>query len=426
MTSGTKIVDNRATVPLYTRYLGGTESFEGNGLTGGYYWKQWTGTNSPPRTKVYEDVYYWLPGEKRPRKRRRLVRLPRRARFDDHPYTMQLNMYSDRVFSYKFTNALWPEDPSNITDAIRTYRLMFGGLPSNIRYGTLWDGNDDIALIGKLRESIAGSDFNAGVFLGEGRQSLRLIADSATRIYQSLWALRRGNMPALVEALSLKTTPKLRRSTKYFDVEMGKVWLEVQYGWLPLLKDAESGAQMLAQLLKFPLVQTYRVRKQKSQILDLPVVSWLKNGSFAYSSITRGQLLGRISEVNVPQLVGLTDPASVAWELVPFSFVADWFIPIGNYLAARGLSQALTGTFVTTTTRTQRFTVSGLSPPNRMYGMITQPDYHETYISMTRNVSTTISVPKPNFKPLAKVASWQHCANAVALLATTFGSKRKE
>jgi hypothetical protein len=42
-------------------------------------------------------------------------------------------------------------------------------------------------------------------------------------------------------------------------------------------------------------------------------------------------------------IVGLSDPLSVAWEVVPFSFVLDWFLPIGNYIesfsAERGLKR---------------------------------------------------------------------------------------
>jgi hypothetical protein len=30
--------------------------------------------------------------------------------------------------------------------------------------------------------------------------------------------------------------------------------------------------------------------------------------------------------------VGLLNPATVAWELVPYSFIADWFVPVGDYL----------------------------------------------------------------------------------------------
>ncbi len=30
--------------------------------------------------------------------------------------------------------------------------------------------------------------------------------------------------------------------------------------------------------------------------------------------------------------LGLTNPAAVAWELVPYSFVVDWFVNVGDYL----------------------------------------------------------------------------------------------
>jgi hypothetical protein len=34
---------------------------------------------------------------------------------------------------------------------------------------------------------------------------------------------------------------------------------------------------------------------------------------------------------NTLSSLGLTNPLNVAWELVPFSFVVDWFIPIGDF-----------------------------------------------------------------------------------------------
>lgn len=32
------------------------------------------------------------------------------------------------------------------------------------------------------------------------------------------------------------------------------------------------------------------------------------------------------------QLYGFSNPAAVLWEATPFSFVGDWFFPIGDYL----------------------------------------------------------------------------------------------
>jgi hypothetical protein len=46
----------------------------------------------------------------------------------------------------------------------------------------------------------------------------------------------------------------------------------------------------------------------------------------------------------------------------------------------------------------------------------TPNDRWERNIVVTRTVSTSLDVPLPSWKPLSQVASWKHCANAVALL----------
>jgi hypothetical protein len=42
------------------------------------------------------------------------------------------------------------------------------------------------------------------------------------------------------------------------------------------------------------------------------------------------------------QQLGLTNPALVAWELVPFSFVFDWFIQVGDWLTGLTALQGVT------------------------------------------------------------------------------------
>jgi hypothetical protein len=43
--------------------------------------------------------------------------------------------------------------------------------------------------------------------------------------------------------------------------------------------------------------------------------------------------------------LGLTNPLAVAWELVPFSFVVDWALPIGSFL--NQIDASVGWTFVT-------------------------------------------------------------------------------
>ena len=49
----------------------------------------------------------------------------------------------------------------------------------------------------------------------------------------------------------------------------------------------------------------------------------------------------RSSELRSLTQIGLTDPLQVAWALVPFSFVIDWFLPIGSMLEGLGATKGL-------------------------------------------------------------------------------------
>jgi len=94
---------------------------------------------------------------------------------------------------------------------------------------------------------------------------------------------------------------------------------------------------------------------------------------------------------------------------MPWSFVVDWFIPIGQYLDARAVSSCVTGTWV----------VSHLLKAFRggITGKLPSGNYYHKYNHFVRQVSAFAPpLPLPEFKGLAKSASWQHCANAIALL----------
>lgn len=73
------------------------------------------------------------------------------------------------------------------------------------------------------------------------------------------------------------------------------------------------------------------------------------SGTWGYSRVSRGVHTARVKlrcridndAVAAFQQMGLVNPALVAWELVPYSFVFDWFISVGDWLTAVSALQGL-------------------------------------------------------------------------------------
>jgi hypothetical protein len=276
------------------------------------------------------------------------------------------------------------------------------------------DSNDQLKLRDKLREALVGSDFNAGVAIAESSKSFGLITNSATRIYLALKAVRSGRVGDAAIILTRNTARegkfKPPRDSRGNTDKWGGLWLELQYGWLPLLKDAESAAKSMAHAFSVPPKQIYRVGRRVPGIFSKATIT--RGSEWAY---TQYNLKAIIREKNMPQLLGLMDPASIAWELTPYSFVVDWFIPIGNYLQNLALARGIEGTFVETEYRrceSIQHEMFSVGYPAKWHGIT----YHYQFGSVIRNVSTSLSVPMPKYVGIDKALSVKHCMNAIALL----------
>lgn len=384
-------------------------------MKNGYTSRIWSGTDYPVIKPIYTiiNTSHWVE-RIRVRKgkstvvmvyKSRFVRFrerpPKRARIEEHPYSLTHQVDNDVIFSYR--------NPPPFSNIWKTGTGANTGF-FNPSFSSGWTSNNDIALIGKLREAVAGSDFNAGVFLGEGREALSMISNAAIRIAASLRALKKGNLQKAAEMLT-KGTTRHQGSRK----TTASNWLELQYGWLPLLKDAENGAKFLAHQMSVPLQHVVRVSGSANGVASNLYVYATLTSSRVY---TRKSIKAILKEKDIIALSGLTDPLSVAWELVPYSFVIDWFIPIGNYLSARGLSQSLSGTFVTSTKFYRKgsgatITAAG-APSLELDGR--QSGCSKELITFDRTISSALAVPLPSVKPLSQVLSWKRATNAIALL----------
>lgn len=442
MTIGSTIRDGRTPFQTYELYPAGDRIDGAINSVGLYQSRGWNGTDYPVVRPTYEVYEYFSSDNLRLRGRRRLD-VPKRSRTDDHNYSV--DFYESNNTRSDTQTLFWQPDGS--TPPVYRWVLQYTqvsttgpGFSFSVVTDSLWNANDSISLIGKLRTQIAGSDFNAGVFLGEGRQALAMIADSATRIFRAYKYTKRGDLRNAALQLKIKNlrtsnrrlyfreTPLLKRkkpSLKDRQTAKDKVasdWLQLQYGWLPLIKDAQGAAQFLAKHLEFPMVQNYTVRRTKPGEVSN---GGQTNAGQWFVAYNRQQIIARVQESSTVQLVGLADVASVAWELLPFSFIADWFIPIGNYLAARSLPSGLTGVFVTTTKTVFNAGYASRSTVKTESTWINPIafGYYEKRTSLSRTVSTTLDVPLPRFKSLSDVPSWKRAANAIALI-TLLGGKR--
>lgn len=373
-------------------------------------YRNWSGTDYPKlqytRQVVLEPRGFWktcnVNGVRqavwfdKPKVRTKFVRPPGRAMIEEHPYSMQALRRRDLKGQWR----------GSVGGPMKTgtYLGCFGG--QSVTYPT-WTANHDLVLLSKLRDKVAGSDFNLAVFLAEGNHALDMIFNAAKRVSKAWRFAQKGNFVKARRAL-VHGTSRQHVGKK----SVASNWLELQYGWLPLLKDAEGGAQFLAHHLNTPLQTVVRasLKVKNKAVANWPGTTFLENDVYVQKSIK-----AIIREKDVAQLVGLTDPLSVVWEKLPYSFVVDWFIPIGNYLAARGLQSAISGTFVTTTkkwTHVSRPTYNGYYGPGYLFVF----DYLFEQVEVDRVISSSISVPYPHVKPLGGVASWKRTANAVSLL----------
>lgn len=289
-------------------------------------------------------------------------------------------------------------------------------VPSFPPNAAAWSDNDSIRLINKLAETINDSSFNPAVMLGTMHQTLDLIADRTKKLAKSIAYLRKGNLVKSLEA----ATGHRRTSNK--EKTSAQLMLEIQYGWRPLVNDVYEGATWLAAKLQKPMV--HRVSRRLRREVPLAVDNGTAAGRLFRSASLRvsKQVIGYLTEGKADTSLNLYSPATLAWELLPWSFVIDWFIPIGEYLDARGAASQISGTFVQTEFRDVICTGWVASPNGNVYSIfksfldLTGGSPYIREFTMTRTISTQLDVPIPTFKGLGKAASWEHCANAVALL----------
>ena len=121
--------------------------------------------------------------------------------------------------------------------------------------------------------------------------------------------------------------------------------------------------------------------------------------------------------------LGFTNPLSVTWELLPLSFVADWFYPISDYI--NSLDATLGWDFMggsCTKRIVQKMTVRATAYPYPVWYLKAIPTVSGSKVFTSKTVNRTVYIvpPVPDLVRPKNPFSGRHLASAVALLSQTF------
>lgn len=278
--------------------------------------------------------------------------------YSDYTYRTQQGLYGGNWYVDNATGAV------SVVEAPH-YRLTVGVLRNalqnfvtsfQISKGYLIEGPaaHNRALVKALGKT-ADAKVNLAVSLAEAHKTSTMILDSASRIYKAFRSFKRGNLKGVAENLNI--TPRRLHNN----------WLAYKYGWMPLLNEVKGAAEFFAQQSlggrppRFSVSATETLSHEQSGVVGMHNPIGTLSVPVTRSHMNESKFRVKIwLEVTNPafnqlQQLGLTNPAEVAWELVPFSFVFDWFISVGDYL--KGLT-ALHGVTVLKAMRSTKTTYS--------------------------------------------------------------------
>lgn len=264
---------------------------------------------------------------------------------------------------------------------------------------------------------------NLAQAFAERSQVADMFVTTIGRVARGYRALKRGNIKAAARELGIVAPRRMPR-------ELASRWLELQYGWKPLLSDIHGTVMEFASRDR---LNRYRVsvRKLEKQIEQEFYVTPPTGG--AYCPV--GRLITRDLRYKcrldyIPDnfelielaSLGLYNPALLAWELVPFSFVADWVVPIGDWIssldAAAGyqfIGGSMTERAVVHAKYQEAATDAGKSISADVSGRLLKKKIRRTVYE---------SSPIPSLPGIKNPWSYVHAANAAALLVTvTSGAK---
>lgn len=259
-----------------------------------------------------------------------------------------------------------------------------------------------------------------GITLLEFTKSLDMVTSRAKSLASSLNYLRKGDLYRSLRALAVdkrksrKASISFQRSNK----SLADLWLEINFGWVPLVQDIYESVKVLQSNQPVTRVSgtgkgTYEKRMVVSNLPNYEI--WTKDTLGVKTLRVVGDVRVANPNLFLANKLGLTNPAAVLWDAIPFSFVVDWFLPVNKFLNSFDDSLGIT--------------VSGLCASTKI--QTTGSESYWNYTGTKRYTASTLmefyrdstTLPFPSFKDRMKPldGSLWRAATSVALVSQLLG-----
>jgi len=173
-----------------------------------------------------------------------------------------------------------------------------------------------------------------GVDFAEYKQSVSMIASTVTTLVKAARAVRTGRFGDAAKALQMKFIPKGVSVRKSFSNN----WLEFHFGWQPLMGDIHDACKVLNDPVKSFSYERAKVTDPYRYLDSHDFGSVIRNWSvIGKQSVTQGCRIkfAKPGSAHTLDQWGISNPLTIVWELIPFSFVVDWFVNVGDFIASQ-------------------------------------------------------------------------------------------
>lgn len=190
----------------------------------------------------------------------------------------------------------------------------------------------------RLRSNILPDSASLGMTIASWRESLDMVSGRCNQISGLYRALRDGDISAQrniqlrakVMGRLPRKPPAITRAKRSGRSLSGSI-LEWNFGWAPLLQDINDAISVLASP-----PPGWTARASASEVLDRVVLTGDTYNRVGLSGKVTVRLRCDVRIVNPYVLslnqLGLLNPASIAFDKIPLSFLLNWALPVQQFL----------------------------------------------------------------------------------------------